>query len=188
MAEDRPIFHSEADLQYSLALTLKEMHQDAKVRLEYPVRLITKETADNRALDIWIENMRIPIELKYTNKKLTTSYDGEEFSLKTSRIHNYRYFFVDDVKRIEDLVWDTKVKKGYAIIVTNNASMWSRGRGNSVDFSLHDTLEGELTWHGEKSPKKKPIRLRNKYPLYWKEYSRPNNIRFRYMVVKVVKE
>lgn len=188
LAGYRPIFHSEADFQYSFALTIKEMHPTAAVRLEYPIRLITGKKQDNRALDIWIQNMKTAIELKYPNRKLASSVNSEAFYLKTSRIHNYRYFFVEDLSRIEDLVHEHNIERGYAIVVTNNRSMWSRGRGASEEFSLVDTLEGRLTWHGTRSPKKTPIDLQGKYRMDWKEYSNPNNQRFRYLVLEVVKE
>jgi hypothetical protein len=166
---------------------LKGLYPISEVRLEYPYRLFTKDYDDNRALDIWIQNPKIAIELKYATQNLQCEYDGEEFYLKRSRIHNYRYSFVEDISRIESLVWDYDIKRGFAIVVTNNMSMWSKGVGASEMFSLHDTLEdGKLIWK-KKNLKKGPITLRGKYPMDWREYSAPYNNRFRYLIVDVTK-
>ena len=125
LSKERPIFHSEADFQYALALTIRNVYPRDEVRLEYPMRLLNSNPNDNRALDIWIKNKRIAIELKYTNRKLRCTYDGEDFALKSSRIHNYRYFFVEDLCRVEELVTNYDVERGFAIVITNNAGMWS---------------------------------------------------------------
>jgi len=190
LEEKRPIFHSEADFQYAFSRVLNEMDDKAEVRLEYPIRFISDKKnrkIDNRALDIWIKNKKIAIELKYALKKIDFSHKGEAYSLKSSRIHNLRYSFVKDVSRTEDLVWANKIKKGYAIVISNNRSMWSKGEGGSEMFSLDTILKGKMKWTIETS-KKIPIKLRGEYSMDWKKYSQLDDHRFRYMALEITKE
>ena len=62
----RPIFHSEADFQFSLAWIIKEIYPDCEIRLEFVPDFNT-----NLHLDILVilNGKWIPIELKYTTKK-----------------------------------------------------------------------------------------------------------------------
>lgn len=63
----RPIFHSEADFQFSLAWLIKEQYPNCDIRLE-----IVPEFNPNLHLDILVifEGKWIPIELKYTTKNV----------------------------------------------------------------------------------------------------------------------
>ena len=62
----RPIFHSEADFQFSLAWMIKEQYPNCEIRLEF-----VPEFNPNLHLDILVilDGKWIPIELKYTTKK-----------------------------------------------------------------------------------------------------------------------
>ena len=63
LAEERPVFHSEADFQHSLAWVIRERHEDIEVRLERPVTL----DGQRGHVDIWVRDSdgEKAIELKY---------------------------------------------------------------------------------------------------------------------------
>ena len=187
LAKDRPIFHSEADFQHSLAFAIRNEYSSAKVRLEYPIRLITQNPDELGALDIWIQNRKIAIELKYKVSKFEyTNRRGESFSLKQGMGHQGRYLFIKDLGRIETLTRNYDVKKAYSIIITNNDQIWSesRSQGASREFALVGILKGTRMWRG-KDPRKKPISLHREYSMDWEDYSKPNNNRFRYLAIEV---
>jgi len=75
----RPIFHSEADFQFSLAWDIQRAYPTADIRLEYP-----PENEPNRYIDILVRNKEYsyPIELKYKTKKLSATIGDEQFHLK----------------------------------------------------------------------------------------------------------
>ena len=70
LSDERPVFHSEADFQHSLAWVIRGQHEDIEVRLERPV------TRDGKRahLDIWLFNADGPkvIELKYWTREAGT--------------------------------------------------------------------------------------------------------------------
>ncbi|MCM3716068.1 hypothetical protein M3202_18610 [Alkalihalobacillus oceani] len=76
----RPLFHSEADFQHALAWEIQRLYPQAEIRLEfnYP------NTSKNFYLDIWVklEDIFVPIELKYKTDASTFLVEGEQFSLK----------------------------------------------------------------------------------------------------------
>ena len=79
LADDRPVFHSEADFQHALAWSLREQFPDLAVRLEYPL-----PSEGGRAYaDVWLRTPEGPIvlELKYWKRNLQITIDGEEFNL-----------------------------------------------------------------------------------------------------------
>jgi len=65
---ERPIFHSEADFQHALAWQIHTTMPEAKVRLEYRLRL--KETMN---LDIWVQTAIGNIALEFTGSKGRTT-------------------------------------------------------------------------------------------------------------------
>ncbi len=75
----RPIFHSEADFQFSLAWEIKLLYKDKayEVYLEKPLRNANKEpekdkNSNNSYLDIFVQENgnKIGIELKYLTAEL----------------------------------------------------------------------------------------------------------------------
>ena len=90
-------------------------------------------------------------------------------------------------KKIENLIWKHDIKKGYAIVITNNPGMWSEGRGASREFSLNQPLRRKLQWHGSNIKKRKPIILRCDYAMDWRDYSNPDSHQFRYMALEISK-
>ncbi len=80
LAEERSIFHSEADLQHALAWKVREAGSD--VRLEFPYQ---GTGTDRRYLDIWLPQEGIAVELKYCTRLLEMQHKGEGFALRDQR-------------------------------------------------------------------------------------------------------
>ena len=77
MAVKRPIFHSEADLQRTLAWQIHTQHPDARIRLE------TRPGADIRLdLLVTIDGHRTAIELKYIKARFDGIVDGSASSCR----------------------------------------------------------------------------------------------------------
>ncbi|MFV0275202.1 MAG: hypothetical protein ACK5HL_03060 [Bacilli bacterium] len=72
----RKIFTSEADMQLEFAWVIRELYQNSVVRLEY-----CPEFDLNMHIDILviIENLWIPIELKYKTKRCIKKVNNEKF-------------------------------------------------------------------------------------------------------------
>ena len=70
----RPIFHSEADFQFSLAWLIKKKYPECEIRLEF-----IPSFNPNLHLDILVilDGKWIPIELKYTTKKCIITINEE---------------------------------------------------------------------------------------------------------------
>ncbi|MCY4654656.1 MAG: hypothetical protein OXC95_16005 [Dehalococcoidia bacterium] len=204
LAKTRPIFHSEADFQFALAWQIREMMPDSEIRLEFNRNPLHQKGV---YLDIWIRNQRTAIELKYKTKPLFALDNGEVFLLKDQGAQDHgRYDLLKDVERVES------VKRGFAIILTNEPSYWTEGSvrkdSNHYDFRIHEgrKLSGELRWadpeknSAKSGSRQKPIELSGSYNLQWQDYSEipelPENLeipltvqgkhrQFRYLVVAV---
>lgn len=117
----RPIFHSEADFQFSLAWIIKEIYPDCEIRLEYVPDFNT-----NLHLDILVilDGKWIPIELKYTTKKCIKTINDEVYVLKEQGAKDQGcYNYLKDIMRIEEFRNKTsKFIEGYAIKITSEMS------------------------------------------------------------------
>lgn len=187
LARRRSIFHSEADFQHSLAWILHEHFPNAGVRLEYPIRLPRNDESETRHLDIWVMKRKIAIELKYKTDSFSGQSGGENYSLNPGKAYSGRYMFIKDVERLEELLDAGEIRKGYAILLTNDERLWHKSRKStrvSAKFSLEDgtLLRGKMKWG---SDKRDPISLRGEYELKWRAYSNPNDSIFKYLVVRV---
>ena len=78
LADERPVFHSEADFQHSLAWTIREQHPVIRPRLERPVKL----GSQRGHVDVWLEERagETVIELKYGTRKADFVVDGGRLS------------------------------------------------------------------------------------------------------------
>lgn len=202
LAQERPVFHSEADFQHAFAWLVHQTVPDYQIRLEY------KPLSDERLyIDLWISTMRLAIELKYRTRKLAVSCAGEHFNLRQQSAHDQaRYDFLNDVQRLERLCCGP-ADTGYAILLTNEHLYWSPPRhpGNVDEaFHLHHgrNLSGTLAWSpkastGTTQSREAPINLDDTYDLAWHEYScvsdhqrrelgsSTSNVRFRYLSVQI---
>jgi hypothetical protein len=180
LADQRPVFHSEADFQHALAWLIHEVRPTATVRLEIP------RDIDGRRVhvDLWvIDGERLAIELKY----LTTSVDavvaGERFLLRSQAAQDLgRYDILKDLVRVERLVAAGTADRGIVIALTSDSTYWrGPGRGTSPNYAalrLMDgrTLSGSLAWGpgtgaGTMRGRETPIDLKGEYVCEWTDYS-----------------
>ena len=195
LAEKRPIFHSEADFQFALAWSIKEIVPNCEVRLEF--KPFPYESG-RMHLDIWLPSERTVIELKYPSTSLDVTSNEEHFLLKEGADDLDRYGFVKDVARIEQVIGARRdATHGFAVLLTNNDRLWKEPTRtwqttNDAWFRIHDghRITGELDWV-KKAPDKQtatPIKLRATYGMRWNDYrdlKSGKNSRFRYLVVEV---
>ena len=196
LAEQRPVFHSEADFQHSLAWAVHAQRPDLGVRLEHP----TPWEERRGAIDIWLRaaDGAAAIELKYWTRAAELTAGGERFELKEQGAQPLgRYDFWKDVARTERLVANGHADGGYVIALTNERGYWNKGRAGTIDaaFRMHEGSEvrGTLAWSGSPSPgttdgRESPLDLRGEYVVRWRGYSRPapgNGGEFRYLLLDV---
>lgn len=197
LAEERPIFHSEADFQHALAWKLHQLEPNSRVRLEVPFR----KDLFSEYLDLQLvgQNRSLAIELKYKTRRITHSIADETFELKQQNAQDTgRYDFLADICRLERFVADQKATTGYAIFITNDPSYWTPAiRQRTVDeqFRLAEgrVLQGKLDWHPDASPgtvrsREPSIILRGEYIVRWKRYSVISTVpggEFRYLAFEV---
>lgn len=196
LSEQRPIFHSEADFQHSLAWELHKKLPNLNIRLEYPIPI-----HDSRVyLDILATTPTdsVAIELKYKTRKITVNENKEQFELKNQGAQDIgRYDFIKDICRLEQLISIHPHSIGYAILLTNDSAYWtSPNKTNTVDrnFKLHNgkILQGALDWEsagkGTTKGREKALSLNGKYNLQWQNYSTvksKNYNCFRYLFVTI---
>lgn len=199
LAEQRPIFHSEADFQFALARQIETLMPDCGIRLERPFSF----DGANRYLDLWLRTPGIAIELKYRTRCLSFPHKGESFSLKSQSAHDLgRYDFIADIRRIEHIAAGRRMadgdpfSQGYAVLLTNDHLYWKEGRKRTIDeeFRIHKgrTLKDSMAWSrqaskGTTKKREQPLRLSGCYELHWRRYSRlpTENGEFRYLAVNI---
>ena len=199
LALDRPVFHSEADFQHSLAWHIHEVGLDPRVRLERPVDL--NDPQKRIYLDLWLPGSSVAVELKYRTRKLELGFGGEQFALRDQSAQDTgRYDFLKDVQRLEQLSERPEVRAGLAILITNDPLYWDEPspdwkETNDAQFRLHEgrTVVGTLSWSPNAAPgaikgREDPICLKHPYLVRWREYSDPGGEvyrRFRYLAVQI---
>ena len=159
LSVDRPIFHSEADFQFTLAWRIHELMPNRKVRLEYRVHLEGKPLY----LDVWLPNLGTAIELKYKTRQLLAPIGDESCSLLDQSARDLaRYDFLDDVRRLERIVEAGRARRGFAVMLTNDRGYWdpptADKRTDDAAFRLHEGRElcGPLEWaHADRLEAKK---------------------------------
>ena len=196
----RPIFHSEADFQFSLAWLIKETYPDCEIRLEF-----VPEFNPNLHLDILVilEGKWIPIELKYTTKKCIKNIDEELYILKEHGAKDQGcYNYLKDIMRIEEFrAKSNKFIEGYTIKITSEISYLKppiKEMCTYASFSIHEgsVKTGNMEWSintgvGTKKGLENPIVLTDIYPIHWKMYSKiddTNSGTFMYLVNTIIKD
>lgn len=197
LANRRPVFHSEADFQHALAWALHEYDQKANVRLEKRV-----STASSRVhIDLLFQSQKsaLAIELKYKTRAVKLFHADEQFDLLNQSAQDIgRHDFIKDIGRLEHYVQSHPGSVGYALLLTNDRTYWSKStKQNPVDsaFRLDEgqVLQGSVTWGsmasaGTKHKREEPIILRGRYAISWHDYSchgEDHCKRFRYALVRV---
>ena len=188
LARNRLAFNSEADFQLAFARALEQEFWDYRVRLEHRI-----DPSIRRRVDVTILDIDTVFELKYRTRGVQLEHLNERISLPHQGAYPAtRFQFLKDIGRIEAWHRDEKIRRGYAIFLTNDYLFWRPKNSRiSVDaqFLLHDgaVLEGLMGW-SEKSvrkDRKSTVRLDGKYRLIWEDYSEPPNTCFRYLAVEV---
>jgi hypothetical protein len=194
LAQQRPLFHSEADFQHAFAWNIQQRLPHAAVRLERPILYNQKLIY----IDVWIQHNDtvLAVELKYKTRALSWTFEGEMFALRNQSAQDLgRYDFVKDLQRLEYVCVNTAHCSGYAILLTNDSAYWKQQPKMSVDaaFRLHEgqELNGSMAWGitasaGTMRKREASITLLNNYLLSWQEYSRLDTTNmFRYLVIPV---
>lgn len=183
LAKKRPVFHSEADFQHALAWEIHQCLPNADIRLELPVHV----GGLYLHIDIWIVSQDgiSAVELKYKTRSLSIHVDNEQYLLKNQSAQDIgRYDFIKDIQRLEHVVGTYSNCDGYAILLTNDNSYWSKPASRDTvdsDFRLNDgrSLEGILNWgvgasDGTKKDREQPLTLQNKYSVRWEDFAQIN--------------
>ena len=196
LANERPIFHSDADFQHALAWLIHEKFPSCRMRLE-----VNPYTDLQRAyLDIlfYINKLPIAIELKYKTRKHDISFGGEDFHLLDQSAQDAgRYDFIKDIGRFERFVSAHPRSCGFAIFLTNDANYWQPAKRQSAttfdQFRIHDNaiLQGSFQWGvlasaGTRKGREQALVLVNEYPLHWNDYSKVTDTsvgQFRYLLL-----
>ncbi|MER8185034.1 hypothetical protein [Kitasatospora sp. NPDC094015] len=192
LARDRPVFHSEADLQHSFALALRELAPELRCRLEVPQQTGGKRPA---YLDLLCTgpSARTVVEFKYVTRRWTGTCgpDGETYALRNHAATDLaRLGFVTDLTRTERF-GEASGTTGLALMVTNEPRLWTPPAPGGAprrdqEFRLHQgrTLAGTLRWAGGSYLPNTRV-LRGRYPLDWRPYSRQPGAggEFRYLAV-----
>jgi hypothetical protein len=195
LAQTRPIFHSEADFQHALAWQIHTEHSDARIRIEY--RPFPNERV---YIDIWCElnGLSTAIELKYPTKQLHALMGNEQFTLADHDATDIsRYDFIKDIVRLERIVERIFDTDTVAIMLTNDASLWTMPEkeivANDAAFRIHDgtELSGSRAWSaragaGTTQHRNATLNLRGGYTLTWQDYSNLNERhgQFRFVIVE----
>ena len=196
LSKKRPVFHSEADFQHSLAWEIHEMYPDFNIRLEKREEINGEEIY----LDIFIfkSNKIYALELKYKTKRLKITILNEDYHLKDQGAYDInRYDFCKDIERLEKVLEKYPDGIGFAIFLTNDDLYWRTPPNLNTadkDFRIHEgrVVKGILKWKegtsmGTMRGRENPIKLTGEYNIHWKDYSdlKRKNGKFRYTYVKV---
>ena len=197
LAEDRPVFHLEADFQHALAWVIREQYPTAKIRLERRVHDPAAGTGRGSYLDLWVEldGTVSAIELKYQTVTLHTEDRGESFALRYQGAEdNLGYDFVSDIARLERFVSTVGKSQGHAILLTNQP-LWNdlpkAQECNKDPFRLYEgrMLSGSLNWRDTTKAvgRSNPHILQSSYVAHWRDYSdlKVKNGHFRYLWVPI---
>lgn len=196
LASKRPVFHSEADFQHALALTIAAMEPDANIRLEY------RPLSDERVyLDMWIADgdRKLAVELKYKTRMVSIDWQGERYDLANQGAQDLGAYDVwKDVQRIEGVCTRGDGVEGYVICLSNDPVYWRQPKENVTvgsAFRLNEgrTATGGLYWashagDGTMKNREKPIVLSGSYRIAWHDFSRlgpGTGLTFRYAVIPV---
>lgn len=196
LAQDRPVFHSEADFQFALAWKVQHSGPQLRIRLEARPRpglhldLLVADPADGSTL---------AVELKYLTDRWESDVHGESFRLLRQAAQDIRaYDCVKDIERVESLVAERRATAGLVLVLTNDPSYWrapGHGRATNADaFRLHEggLLTGSRAWGpstgaGTSTGRSEAVNLTGTFALRWQDYSllEGSRGRFRYLAIPV---
>ena len=180
LAQERPVFHSEADFRHALAWSLHRKHPNSEIRLEVPV--ITSLGTLTVDVLVRLDGAIYFIELKYKSRAIEVAVGKEKFQLQDHGAQPPgRYDVLKDVQRLGSMVEVENGSYGSAVFLTIDSAYWSHPRSDadtSAAFSLGEgrNVSGLLEWSvraskGTKRDREEAINLSGNYTLKWAEYS-----------------
>ena len=191
------IFRNEAQFQFDLAWRIREKYT-YEIELE---KYYKGEENDNNYTDIVVtkEGKKFAIELKYKLADVETEYStnsGEYKLTAQGAIDSGSYDFCKDISRVEKLIANNGVCRGYAIIIANHPGYWGKrvdgkdcGNVKWDAFRLKQgkTMNKTLKWEGTATSKEreKQIVLQNKYVIDWIDYKDYEKYPFKYLIVEI---
>jgi hypothetical protein len=192
LADQRPIFHSEADFQFAFAWKFREQNPQYLLRLEVPF----KNTKSAHIDLLIIAKEKVAVEIKFHKCGLTTTFNSERFVFTGTAPRDVpRYGFLKDIERLETFVPDF-CDSGFALMLTNDARLWGDPKIGSridqeFDLSERHILSGKMNWAGHASPGSrlggdKGIQLKGTYTCNWQDFSQVDgrNGQFRYLLIE----
>lgn len=189
LSDQRPVFHSEADFQFSFAQAVTALAPEVQCRLERP--MLDTDTGRTEYLDLLCVGSggETAIEFKYFTRKWEGDVDGEAFELRAHAATDLlRLHFVHDLVRLERSGFK---RAGLAVLLTNEPGLWTESvrKSRDRDFHLYDgrQMSGTLLW-ADGTYTANTRELRGAYSLKWQEYSNPDGQpggRFCYLAVEV---
>lgn len=199
LSDKRPIFHSEADFQFSLGWELKILNNDFEIIMERPFQFKDKSKKHPKIeLDLLIKDgsKKYGVELKYVTKELKTEINKEKFELKDHMATNLRrYDFYKDISRLESLKIKKEIDKGYVIFLTNVDSYQNSTTGMAEKFNFaheckisqgkYDWSDKSLTEKSHRKHRKEEIELNQEYDCRWHEYFTIDNHVFKYILLEI---
>lgn len=201
LAERRPVFHSEADLQQELAWQVRLAHPAVDVRLEVRVPEPSRPGRRER-VDVVVRapRGRIAIEIKYPTDALSARINDEPFELPRHGAQDITtYDVVKDVHRVEHFVRTGFCDAGAVVVVSNDPSYWTdpgHGRATAASaFRLYEgtLLSGPRAWGANAGPgttkgRTEALDVAGAYTLGWRDFSvvpDASRGRFRSLIVQV---
>jgi hypothetical protein len=194
LSKERPIFHSEADFKFALAWKIKEKVCPEKIIIEYPVNIENKRIY----IDIYFKKgeKEYFFELKYKTKKFEVDYEDMKYILKDQKACDLgRYDFIKDISRLERIICEQQNKFGYVIFLSNDEKYLQGTKNTNQDFSFNignktTIICGEKNWSEEKNienlgSRRNSLIINNDYFIKWRDYSKFENIKFNYLLIKI---
>ena len=123
LADNRKVFHSEADFQHALAWHIHQTMPKSQIRLEFPVPVEHRKMY----VDIWLPEQKTAIELKYVTRSSELEHNEESFTLRNHGAHPpRRYDFLRDIQRLERMRSVPELcEAGHAVLLTNDPLYWN---------------------------------------------------------------
>lgn len=179
LAQHRPVFHSEADMQHELSWHLRRLNPNLDIRLEYPLL-----RPGNGAIDVLIRDgaQIAALELKYLCQRFDGEIGGETYALKPQGAQDIRrYDVLKDVWRMEQFIAQRPGAFASVIVLSNDPAYWKGPKSEQTydaAFSLREgrQISGTLNWSeqtgaGTKRGREKPLQLNGSYQMRWANYS-----------------
>ena len=198
IAVSRPVFHSEADFQHTVAWHIHRRMPAASVTLERPYRTPDKVLH----LDLLVRSREnsLAIELKYKTSKLHFDGPDDSYALRNHSAQDFgRYDYIKDIWRLEEITDAIPRCCGWAILLTNDSSYWHASRRTDTadaSFRISEGMRigGQPGWGAKASARttrgrENAIALRGRYTSSWSDFSKVATYRngtLRYLALEVV--